>query len=124
MAKGFKKVPQYEDILKVQLENTHKYLYLPERYIFQATQVAESSRDMERELQEQKPLVVKIEGKVAAEPSSALITTMVVELPNPPDEVREYLESVLEDPLKDYPQLVAKVLVGRIKMFKYLFSKD
>ena len=54
MAKGFKKVPQYEDILKVQLENTHKYLYLPERYIFQATQVAESSRDMERELLEQK----------------------------------------------------------------------
>ena len=46
--KGFKKVPQYEDILKVELDNAHKYLSLPERYIFQPTQVAEASGDMTR----------------------------------------------------------------------------
>ena len=55
--KGFKKVPQYEDILKVQLSNAHKYLYLPERYIFLPTQVAEASGDMARELEDQKQRV-------------------------------------------------------------------
>ncbi len=55
--KGFKKVPQYEDILKVQLGNAHKYLYLPERYMFLPTQVAEASGDMARELEDQKQRV-------------------------------------------------------------------
>ena len=43
--------------MKVQLANAHKYLYLPERYVFQATQVAEASGDMVRELTEQRQRV-------------------------------------------------------------------
>ena len=39
--KGFRKVAQYEDIIKQELANSKRHLYLPERYVFQATQKAD-----------------------------------------------------------------------------------
>ena len=55
---GLKKVPQYEDLLKVQLSNAHKYLYLPERYVFTASHAAEGANDMEGRLAEHKQRVL------------------------------------------------------------------
>ena len=43
---GFKKVPQYEDLLKARLSNAHKYIYLPERYVFTASHAAEGASDL------------------------------------------------------------------------------
>ena len=48
--KGLQKVPQYQDLLKVELANAHKYLYLPERYVFTASHAAEASDDFEKAL--------------------------------------------------------------------------
>ena len=48
--KGLKKVPQFQDLLKVELANAHKYLYLPERYVFTASHAAEASDDFEKAL--------------------------------------------------------------------------
>ena len=56
--RGFKKVPQYEDLLKVQLANAHKYLYLPERYVFTASHAAEGATDLEGRLAEHKQRVL------------------------------------------------------------------
>ena len=56
--KGFKKVPQFEDILQVELKNAKKTMALPERYVFLATQVAETSSDLEKDLAEQKQRVM------------------------------------------------------------------
>ena len=56
--KGFKKVPQFEDILQVELRNAKKTMALPERYMFLATQVAEVSSDLEKDLAEQKQRVM------------------------------------------------------------------
>ena len=57
--RGFKKVPQYEDLLKVQLSNAHKYIYLPERYVFTASHAAEAADDMEKALADQKSRVIE-----------------------------------------------------------------
>ena len=45
--KGFRKVPQYQDILNEELKNAKKTIMLPERYVFLATQAAEVSSDVE-----------------------------------------------------------------------------
>ena len=48
--KGLQKVPQYQDLLKIELANAHKYLYLPERYVFTASHAAEASDDFAKAL--------------------------------------------------------------------------
>ena len=55
--KGFKRIPQFEDILQTELKNAKKTMALPERYVFLATQVAETSADLEKDLAEQKQRV-------------------------------------------------------------------
>jgi len=55
---GFKKVPQYEDLLKARLSNAHKYIYLPERYVFTASHAAEGASDLEDKLAEHKQRVL------------------------------------------------------------------
>ena len=55
--KGFKKIPQFEDILQTELKNAKKTMALPERYVSLATQVAETSADLEKDLAEQKQRV-------------------------------------------------------------------
>ena len=49
-----KKVAQYEDILGQELANKHKYLYLPERFVFNAIQVGEAADEAEADLEKQK----------------------------------------------------------------------
>ena len=56
--RGFRQVPQYEDLLKVQLANAHKYIYLPERYVFTASHAAEGASDLEDKLAEHKERVL------------------------------------------------------------------
>ena len=56
--KGFKRVLQFEDILQVELKNAKKTMALPERYMFLATQVAEVSSELEKDLAEQKHRVM------------------------------------------------------------------
>ena len=56
--KGFRKVPQYQDILNEELKNAKKTILLPERYVFLATQAAEVSSDVEKQLADQKQRVM------------------------------------------------------------------
>ena len=51
--KGMRKQPQFEDLMKVELENTRKVNHLPARYIFQAEHAVATSGDLDRVLQEQ-----------------------------------------------------------------------
>ena len=55
--KGFKKLPQFEEILQTELKNAKKTMALRERYVFLATQVAEMSADLQKDLAEQKQRV-------------------------------------------------------------------
>ena len=47
--KGFRKIPQFQDILNEELKNAKKTIILPERYVFLAKQAAEASSDMEKQ---------------------------------------------------------------------------
>ena len=51
--KGMRKQPQFEDLMKVELENTRRVIHLPARYIFQAEHAVATSGDLDRALQEQ-----------------------------------------------------------------------
>ena len=55
--RGYHLVPQYDDILKVEVANTTKTMALPARYIFQATHAYETTGQMTRELEEQRQRV-------------------------------------------------------------------
>ena len=56
--KGFSKVLTYEDMVGIELANTKKYIYLPERYVFSASQAIDGVHDMERELADHKARVL------------------------------------------------------------------
>ena len=56
--KGFKKVPRSEHILQTELKNAKKTMALPEQDVFLATQVTETSSEVEKDLAEQKQRVL------------------------------------------------------------------
>ena len=57
--KGFKKNPTYEDILGVELANTHKYLSLPQRFYFLAPHAATGASELEKKLTDHKERLLR-----------------------------------------------------------------
>ena len=59
LIKGFRKVPQFQDILEEELKNAKKTMDLPFRYTFLANHTAEAASEHEKKLQEHHGAVMR-----------------------------------------------------------------
>lgn len=66
-----------------------------------------------------KPKIFLVQGKVVHEPSGGRI---VIDLPNPPGEVVEYLNRCSEDSSLPTVTCTGNIVVGRISLFRFLFK--
>ena len=58
----YKKIPQFNDILKVEADNASKYFNLPARYVFTAEKVVTAEGEMRQTLNEQQARVHVVLG--------------------------------------------------------------
>lgn len=66
-----------------------------------------------------KPKIFPIHGKVVHEPSGGRV---VIDLPNPPEEIVEYLKRRSEDSALPTVTCSGSIVVGRISLFRFLFK--
>ena len=70
-------------------------------------------------IEKKKPIVVRIQGGVVYEHAGGAV---MIELPNPPDNVVDYIKSRAENPELPPVTVSGNIVVGRISLFNFLFK--